>query len=486
MKKFLAVFLFISIMITADTLAGCASAGTGAPQNTAVLSADTEPVTEDIYSGLLSEDYGGYEFRVLNNISNFALTQFTSDSLDGEAINDAVYERNRRIEDKLNIKITEYRKEYNIVNSDMDKCLAANEDAYDIFFNELHFVIPYGTEGSLYNINDLSSLKLGSEWWDQSVISSLTIGNSLYALCGELHFMLQESAWVLGFNKDIQEKYNIGDLYGYVKDGTWTYEKFNQMINAAADDLDGDGKWTAADQFGATAYSGVTMPLIYSSGEMLIGRDNDNMPCYEPISERFIDVYESIVEMIYNNTSGGVFMDGTTKGLTAGQTWHDMFISGKTLFYCEVLGSLKKLRQMDNEFGIIPFPKFDDTQTDYTTLTASYAAALGIPITNPDAERTAVIIDNLCAESYRSVKSVYYDVLLEGKYIRDNESSEMLDIIFGNRVFALEQIFGWGSLSTTIMNAAAAKQIGIAAKIAAIEEKINTDIKTTIDYYLEN
>lgn len=485
MKNISVIFILFILVFTVFTQTGCADNDSSNFINTDESFADTEPQTEDIYADLITADYEGYEFRVLNNISNFALTQFASEALDGEAINDAVFERNRKIEEKLNIKISEQREEYNIVNSAMDKCLQANEDAYDIFFNELHFVVPYGTEGYLYDINDLSSLKLDREWWNQSVISGLTIGNTLYVLCGELHFMFQESVWVLGFNKSIQENYSIGDIYGYVKNGTWTYEIFRQMINAAADDLDGDGKWTAADQFGATAYSGVTMPFIYSSGEKLIKRDSNNMPYYEPVSERFIDVYETVVDMVFSNTNGGFFMDGTTKGLTAGKTWHDMFIEGKTLFYCEVLGSLKKLRQMDNEFGIVPFPKYDDT-FDYVTLTASYAAALGIPITNPDAERTAVIIDNLCAESTRSVKNVYYNVLLEGKYIRDNESSEMLDIIFGNRVFALEQIYGWGNLSTTIMNAASAKQIAIASKITAIEEKISIDIGKTIDYYINN
>ncbi|MHB1150836.1 MAG: hypothetical protein ACYCWE_11130 [Eubacteriales bacterium] len=485
MKNIPVILICFILLFTVFIQTGCADTGADESVSTGESSFDTEPQTDDIYAGLITENYDGYVFRVLNSISNFALTQFDSEELDGEIINDAVFERNRRIEEKLKIKISEQREEYNIINSSMDKCLQANEDAYDIFFNELHFVVPYGTEGYLYDINDLASLKLDREWWNQSVISGLTIGNTLYVLCGELHFMFQESAWVLGFNKSIQENYSIGDIYGYVKDGTWSYEIFWQMINAAADDLDGDGKWTAADQFGATAYGGVTMPFIYSSGEKLIKRDSNNMPYYELVSERFVDVYETVVEMIFNNTNGGFFMEGTTKGLTAGKTWHDMFIEGKTLFYCEVLGSLKKLRQMDNEFGIVPFPKYDDT-FDYVTLTASYAAALGIPITNPDAERTAVIIDNLCAESHRSVKNVYYNVLLEGKYIRDNESSEMLDIIFGNRIFALEQIYGWGNLSAVIMNAASAKQTGIASKIAAIEEKINTDIGKTTEYYLAN
>lgn len=484
--KRIAAIIVSSIMIAVIFIqTGCAG---GKQDNTAPqteTAAGTEAqTTADIYAGLVKGDYDGYEFRILNNISNFALTQFDSDAPDGEAINDAVYSRNRKIEEQLNITITEQREQYDVVNSTIDKCLRANEDAYDIFFNELHFVIPRGTEGYLYDINDLESLKLDSEWWNQSVINGLTIGQTLYVLCGELHFMLQESAWVLGFNKDIQENYTIGDIYGYVNDGTWTHEVFGRMLGEAAEDLDGDGKMTAADQFGATAYVGVVMPLIYSSGEQLTKRDSQNMPYYEPISERFVNIYDTIVEMMFANTDR-VFMDGQTKGLVAGQTWHDMFIDGKSLFYCEVLGSLKKLRQMDNEFGIVPFPKHDDAY-DYTTLTASYAAALGIPITNADTERTAVIIDNLCAESHRSVKDVYYDILLEGKYIRDNESSDMLDIIFGNRVFATEHIYGWGNLPTVIMNAAYAKQTGIASKIAAAEPKILADIEKTVQYYLSN
>ncbi len=59
------------------------------------------------------------------------------------------------------------------------------------------------------------------------------------------------------------------------------------------------------------------------------------------------------------------------------------------------------------------------------------------PVTTQDAERPSIILDALAAESTDTVVKAYYDVALKGKYTRDEESVEMLDLIFANRIFDL-------------------------------------------------
>ena len=61
-----------------------------------------------------------------------------------------------------------------------------------------------------------------------------------------------------------------------------------------------------------------------------------------------------------------------------------------------------------------------------------YAASLAVPSTSPDVERTAVILENIAAYSYDLVRHEYYDVIVQGRMVRDNDSIEMIDIIFGH------------------------------------------------------
>ena len=87
----------------------------------------------------------------------------------------------------------------------------------------------------------------------------------------------------------------------------------------------------------------------------------------------------------------------------------------------------------DVEFGIVPVPKFD---TEQEWISSNYGCTLSaIPVNTPDTDRSAIILEALNAESYRSVTPVYYESVLKGKLARDNDSEDMLDMIFGNLRF---------------------------------------------------
>jgi hypothetical protein len=65
-------------------------------------------------------------------------------------------------------------------------------------------------------------------------------------------------------------------------------------------------------------------------------------------------------------------------------------------------------------------------------------------VTNPDPERTGVFIDALTALSATTVTPAYYTISLEGKFTRDEDSIEMLDIIRASRTYDLALIYNWG------------------------------------------
>ena len=58
-----------------------------------------------------------------------------------------------------------------------------------------------------------------------------------------------------------------------------------------------------------------------------------------------------------------------------------------------------------------------------------------IPRTSPDTGRTAVILEALCQEGSKSVIPVYYDSVVAGKSMRDEQSYEMLPIISASRLY---------------------------------------------------
>lgn len=403
-----------------------------------------------LYADVPSEDYNGYEFVFLNNISNFAYTFMTTEELTGDVLNDAVYNRNIKVSEKLGIVITENLVDYGDVTDAMNKEIAANTDTYDCFWNESKFVAPFATKGSLVNVNDIESLNLDKPWWNSGAMNDVEVKDKLYFLVGDLHLMFKEAHWLLGFNKNIMDSVNLSAPYDLVREGKWTYDALNQYLTAAVSDLNGNGEVDIEDQFGLTSYDGCIRAFVYGTGETVMEKNSEGIPEFITPGDRFYSVYDDLVNMLFAVSDGRYC--GNLSGLDTYGGWMGVFSQGHAMFFSDPVGSLKKLRDMDAEFGVVPYPKYDENQENYVSLIAVYAAFCGIPITNSDTERTGVILENLCAESYGGVRDAYSQATLNFKYIRDEDSSEMLDIVFNTGTFNLSDTLGVSVLTDTIQS----------------------------------
>lgn len=478
MKKRILALLLVALMMTqfaacseTTTDEGAATGGTTTP--TASEETEAETTEEDILAALMAdvpkEDYGGYEFVMLNNESNFAYTLMTAEELTGEGINDAIYNRNVAVAEDLNIVITENMVAYSQVTTDMNTSIAAGDDTYSCFWNESKFVAPFAINGQLLNVNDITAINLEKPWWNGAALEDVEFGDYQYFLVGDLHLMFKESYWMCGFNKNIIDENALGDPYELVREGTWTLDQMKTYMETVAMDLDGNGTMDGNDRFGVTCYSGCTGAFALAADETFIERDADGVPTLITPDDRFFAVYEKIVSTMFDPANTYVCMDGKTQNIAQYENgWHGVFSSGHALFYLEPIGSLKKLRDMDAEFGIVPFPKYDEAQEDYVTYIAGYAAFCGIPITASDMQRTGVILENLCAQSYGELRQAYVDTTLNFKYIRDQESAEMLNLILDSGRFNLTDILAVTTPVDTYASNAVAAKMEIASSYAKI------------------
>ena len=111
---------------------------------------------------------------------------------------------------------------------------------------------------------------------------------------------------------------------------------------------------------------------------------------------------------------------------------------------------------MDTDFGILPMPKLNEQQPHHIS-EGAYPHVMTIPATTSDLERTGIILEALCAESRITTLSTYLDTMLVNQVLsRDEESGEMLDIIFSNRLYDMGKLF-WrehttGAVSSLMSN----------------------------------
>lgn len=82
-------------------------------------------------------------------------------------------------------------------------------------------------------------------------------------------------------------------------------------------------------------------------------------------------------------------------------------------------------------YGILPLPKWDEEQEEYRTHIYDQYSTFNIPKTvNPDRyEFIGIMMEALCAESFKKVYPAYYDVALKNKYASDANAAAMIDLI---------------------------------------------------------
>ena len=198
-------------------------------------------------------------------------------------------------------------------------------------------------------------------------------------------------------------------------------------------------------------------------------------------SERFYNVISKLAVLLSGDD--GQTLEANTDDFNAelGGYLH-VFSTGRSLFVTGEIKAAQTLRDMTDTFGIIPFPKYDESQEDYITDLVLQLFYLTIPITNQRLDMTATIVEAMTHDSFTDVVPVYYEQTVEQKGLRNDESIEMLEIMRQTRTVDPGVVFGWtNTLNETIRTKLFAGDANVASDI----ESAKTSIETNIDKFLE-
>ena len=140
MKKSISFLLASLLLIT--PIAACGESADSPAQNTPAQTADTaaaetaaEAAVTDVLDNLPDEDYGGRKFNIL--LREGFEYEFVSEEENGDIINDAVYRRNRSVEEKFNIKFGTVSR-YTVwgnedkFNKELEKSVMSGSQDYDL------------------------------------------------------------------------------------------------------------------------------------------------------------------------------------------------------------------------------------------------------------------------------------------------------------------------------------------------------------------
>ncbi len=439
-KKF---YLILALLMIGASMASCSektanddtTAETPAVDNTLDLSGDTETETETKkYLDDLAEsyDFGGYNVRFIveeGGQGNLTELSIRAEEDTGEVVDSAVVERNNSVCDRLNINIDLVDViMYPGLPGTVRPSIQAGSDDYDIIGTYQYYGISMGPEGLMLNLNSVENIDTTREYWGTQYIENMSYKDITYWVTGDIALRYTGGMYVTYINQEIWgNHYADVDVYDLVNEGKWTIDALNEYSNGAFEDMNGNGRIDYKDSFGFVF--DIEDPVEGMAAGSMINfseRDDSGTPVITFNNERTITFYEKMYNIIANNTG---FWHTEDDSKTVMQMFADnrAMITVNKLFQSGIY-----LREMEQEFKIIPVPKLNEEQEHYNTMLHDGVTLFGIPITNQHIDETSVTLECLASESLKTVTPAYYDVALKVKYARDTESGMMIDLIRDN------------------------------------------------------
>ena len=461
-KRFLSVLL--ALLMLAPTLAACSESTVNTDTTAADTTASQDPAAEEATEEVPEETelqpdlpaitFNDQTFTFLTsgkndtNGSDWETYDMWVESMNGDVVNDSVFERNLYLEETYKVKIAEFKTEGTTLD-EIKKEVQADTGAFNAAITHIENGATLAQNGYLHNLYNVTNIDTAKPWWDQRAVYDLEILGKLYFATGDITVIDNDATWVLMFAKEMHQNYQLDSLYDLVRENKWTYDLMLEMITKTAADLNGDGKMNKEDQFGFITSGDSGYGLLYASGEKLAAFDADKNIVPLSNAERLSGVVEKAAPLMSNLDL--TFLTG--RDGTGADDIRFMFEEGRGLFYGEVMQCITRMRASENDFGLIPWPKYDETQEDYYNWIHTTAGrGVVIPSSQDDIEMAGVIVEAMAAKSMYTVTKAYYDVALTYKYMRDHESAEMLDIILQSRIYDLAKIYNTGGAVGNIAN----------------------------------
>ena len=277
----------------------------------------------------------------------------------------------------------------------------------------------------------------------------------------------------------------VDALYDIVWDGNWTIDKMMSLGRDVYTDVNGDAKYDVGDIYGYSTTNirlidallvGANVPLSDRDADgtpkFIIGEDEGTFDFIEKVSSLLND--KQLTWRVQDNANGEIDM-------------LNKFAEGTLLFIPFTPMGASRLREMKDDFGVLPMPKLDDAQEEYTTSAHNGFSSVTIPGTCAYPDQVAAVMEALCSESYRYVTPAYYETALKVKYSRDDETSQMLDMIRDSVKFDFAYIYNasLGTPMTQFRDLVMKKPDAAASTLASNMKACNKKLEELLDMYNE-
>ncbi len=438
----LCLLLVLPVLVSCGNGTDTGTKETGAAQTNGGA-ADTEPAETEIHDDVPELNYEGaaITFFIRTDVAD----ECYSEELNGEVVNDAIFERNSGVCERLNVKFefTGEKGDYSTRKTYAEKItqsVMAGAAAYDIVNAYSMAAANLAFAKVVRNLYDNKYIDLSKPWWPTSLNSEATVNNFLPFVSGDISKTMITNLMAIFFNTQLLDDYKLENPYDLVREGKWTIDKMFGMAQGTYVDLNGNGNKDSADQFGFTTnhvwndsfYWGcdlVTIERDSASGKLILSPDFSG--------EKTHALIEKLCNY-YHVGNDNLFVPDDSTYL------YDIFKEQRALFLQTAVSRvISTYRDAEFIYGILPIPMYDEDQDHYIT-NMSFAYSLymvPLDVDEARADRAGAVMECLGSAGYKLVSPALFETALKVKYANDQDSAEMYDIIRAGATFDIGRVF---------------------------------------------
>ena len=448
----------------ADTTVPAVVTTTAAPETTESPYDEKGFLKDDLPDDL---DLGNQTIKVfIGDYNNAYLDDMYAEKANGERLNDTIYKTIKSVEERLNVKLEYNWRTYTYAeNSAYQKevlnGILAQDGSKDLLFDCANYAYRHVEGDYFMDLSQFKYIDLEKPWYNKTIIENMP-NERIPFLSGDFALANVKNTYAFYFNADLYKALGkTENLYELVDSGKWTMEKMETIIADAYHDVNGDTKKDPSDRFGLTfGDTNKYLGFLAALNVKMFTRTNDDYE-FTYGNEHALDVANHMIALVNDNENviKSMAATDTTKYpeyLTSsggGNNASSIFLAGRGLFSASLVADAQTIvGAIDFEYGLLPYPKWDEKQENYQTSLQRSCYAL-IPGDTKNAEAASAVLEALASESYRTLLPEYCEVMLKTRYAQDSDVSRMFDLIAHSIVYDLGDIFNKDAPSGYIRHA---------------------------------
>ena len=460
-----------------------------------------------LFSNLPDVSYGGSNFTVLvegDYMGTYMSVEFMPQEDTYDTLKNAVGVRNDLISERFGINFVEVRTDgHGKMVSTLTTNAVAGVSEYDMVMPYMSDAATLALEGYFYDLSKIDNINLDMFYYDQGSVADLSVAGRSYFVTGDLSLLSLACTHAVVFNKDMITDNGLENPYDLVTSGKWTLDKMQEMARTVTGDTSEPTGLDYLDTYGFLVNDNFINSLYIGAGQRFTTKNNKDEPVIAISGEAPARVYDKIFSFVTDVTATSQFSaSGNSYYTSATNAGKNIWVAAteavaekRALFRAMAIIDIFDLGEYECRFGVLPVPKLDEAQEDYySRVSTVYATCVAIPKNVADLEMSAIITDALMQASTTTTKTAYFETVMTDRKVQDDESAEMLEIIFAGRVYDLASIYHWGGASEADLSSISGFMNAIAvsgsntftSQWQTIESSVQSAMEDTLDAYLSD